>query len=343
VLVEELNKYEPDTVMISGMFTYNWEGVKEVVDTVRKVRPEARIVLGGIYPTLCREHADTLGVDEVYCGRLKDVDFTYTEMELFEDPPYAIDVMTSLGCPNECGYCAVPTLEGHKRVKREPQLVLDEIAEYYHKGVRLIRFLDSNLLCDYKQHFQKIIRGIINEGMRHLELTVYGGVDATYLNVDEVEELKTAGFKVLSIPLESSSPKLLERWNRKLTVTKWQEIVRSLKNCNILLTSFVLGGCWGQTIGEVKESIKMVEDEGVMPLLLFFTPIPGTSEWKSIPQVLNKLEMLHPLLFPFASNEMKVSELNELLYKYSPHVTGTLAEHPEGCRKEMLPYALVTA
>ncbi len=57
-----------DTVLIQTVMTYWYLGVREVIDDVRKIQPNAKIVLGGVYATLCPAHAKSLGADQVLQG-----------------------------------------------------------------------------------------------------------------------------------------------------------------------------------------------------------------------------------------------------------------------------------
>ena len=52
-----------DVVMIQTVMTYWYPGIKEVIDDVRRLCPQAKIVLGGFYATVCPDHAKSLGAD----------------------------------------------------------------------------------------------------------------------------------------------------------------------------------------------------------------------------------------------------------------------------------------
>ena len=52
-----------DAVMIQTYMTYWYLGIREVIEDIRRFQPLARIVIGGVYPTLCPAHAQSLGAD----------------------------------------------------------------------------------------------------------------------------------------------------------------------------------------------------------------------------------------------------------------------------------------
>src|SRR5437016_7354482 len=57
-----------DVVLVQTVMTYWYPGVREVIEAVRELQPHAKIVLGGVYATLCTSHAASLGADQVIAG-----------------------------------------------------------------------------------------------------------------------------------------------------------------------------------------------------------------------------------------------------------------------------------
>jgi hypothetical protein len=47
-----------DVALIQTVMTYWYPGVKEVIDDLRYFAPHTRIVLGGVYATLCRRRVE---------------------------------------------------------------------------------------------------------------------------------------------------------------------------------------------------------------------------------------------------------------------------------------------
>lgn len=48
----------PDLVLVTSLMTYWYPGVHETIGIIKDIFPTTPIVLGGIYATLCREHAE---------------------------------------------------------------------------------------------------------------------------------------------------------------------------------------------------------------------------------------------------------------------------------------------
>ena len=54
-----------DVALIQTVMTYWYRGVQEVIEDIRAMSPRTTIVLGGVYATLCPQHAAGLGADIV--------------------------------------------------------------------------------------------------------------------------------------------------------------------------------------------------------------------------------------------------------------------------------------
>src|SRR5207247_3378657 len=91
--------------------TYWYLGVREVVDDVRELQPHAKVILGGVYATLCPAHAASLGADQVVRGLdLKPLGLPLSEgLPFWEGADREVGVLKiTEGCPFRCTYCSVP-------------------------------------------------------------------------------------------------------------------------------------------------------------------------------------------------------------------------------------------
>ena len=60
---------QPDLVLVTSQMTYWYPGVQETIRVIKEIFPEATVILGGIYATLCRQHAaDCSGADLITPG-----------------------------------------------------------------------------------------------------------------------------------------------------------------------------------------------------------------------------------------------------------------------------------
>ena len=62
---------KPDCVLVSSLMTYWYPGVKESISLMKGRWPDVPVILGGIWPTLCPDHAQReSGADLVIAGRI---------------------------------------------------------------------------------------------------------------------------------------------------------------------------------------------------------------------------------------------------------------------------------
>ena len=60
---------QPDLVLVTSMMTYWASGVRETIAAIKRIYPDVPVILGGIYATLCYDHAlKTSGADRVIQG-----------------------------------------------------------------------------------------------------------------------------------------------------------------------------------------------------------------------------------------------------------------------------------
>src|SRR5262249_40058200 len=115
-----MNEGPFDFALVQTVMTYWYTGVKEVLEDLRPLSPTTRIILGGVYATLCPDHARSLGAALVISGaRLDDL---WHFLGMTPDPAalpfwegYAklkVGVLKlAYGCPFRCTYCSVPLVQ----------------------------------------------------------------------------------------------------------------------------------------------------------------------------------------------------------------------------------------
>ena len=159
---------KPDVVGVTSGMTYWYPGLFELIRIVKQILNDAPIILGGIYASLCYEHAVKYsGADYVLKGRgetdgLKLISaITRSNIapnsELQTNPYPAFDlypqlgfvcIATSRGCPLRCTYCASHVLyNGFDR--REPDEVVEEIEHWVTRHrINNLAFYDDAIFFD---------------------------------------------------------------------------------------------------------------------------------------------------------------------------------------------------
>lgn len=301
-LQQELEKhvrgdlFRPEEVWITSIMTYWWESTRDVVRLVQKVfdSPKPRIYVGGVYPTLCYEHADANLSDTeeiiIVKGEICDeAANSWTDISLYRDevyetqPQYAL-ITGSRGCPYNCAYCAQRELnDGRRCVQyRDPEDVAEELKQKQQDfGVREIAFYEDNMLLsrdDFIARLDAIER-------QELKSSIYApeGIEPRLVDKELLTRMRAAGFKKIHLALETIDDDISRGWNRRQAgIEKFDRAVDIAQECGFRVGSqdinaFVLFGLPGENLqASVNTALYASHRVGsVVPML--FTPVPGST------------------------------------------------------------------
>jgi radical SAM superfamily enzyme YgiQ (UPF0313 family) len=289
----------PDLIGVTSGMTYWYPGVFKLIEITKKLFQDVPIILGGIYATLCYEHAKKYsGADIVFNGRrelevlklieeLTNFKLQTPNSELRTDIYPAFDlypqldhlcIATSKGCPLHCTYCASHLLT-EDFIRRDPFEVVKEI-EYWTTQYQIhnIAFYDDALLIDPSIHIIPILKEVIKKRIR-CNFHAPNGLHIKEIDEEVAELLYRSGFKTIRLGLETANEKIQKETGDKVDN---REFIRAVKYLNRAGYSdkdmgvYILAGLPGQRVGEVEESIAYVKKAGARPMLVEYSPIPHT-------------------------------------------------------------------
>jgi radical SAM superfamily enzyme YgiQ (UPF0313 family) len=295
---------KPDAVLITSTMTYWYPGVQESIRLVKEHFSDVPFVLGGIYATLCPEHATrNSGADHILPGpgetqilKLLEKLTGYSSekpshnVELDTSPWPAFDLLphlnyictlTSRGCPLRCPYCASTQLYP-QFTRRDPNQVVDEL-EYWHKvhSIVNVAFYDDALLLDARKHILTLLAEVRRRELP-LQFHTPNGVHISGLNAEVCEALFLAGFKTVRLGLETGDDERQQQLGGKVKPGDFSTAISNLARAGFQpeqIGVYLLCGLPGQKPNEVAHSIRMVRDHGAKPYLAEYSPIPKTRLW----------------------------------------------------------------
>jgi len=109
---------KPDQIHVTSLFTYAWEPVHQAIAYYKRLFPQVRLTVGGIYATLMPEHAKSSQADEVFTGIDEQVEDLLPDYSLVPSWEPSSIVFSHRGCIRKCPFCAVPSMERHIVAKR---------------------------------------------------------------------------------------------------------------------------------------------------------------------------------------------------------------------------------
>jgi radical SAM superfamily enzyme YgiQ (UPF0313 family) len=294
----------PDLVLVTSMMTYWYPGVRETIGTIKSVFPRVPVVLGGIYATLCPDHARrTCGADRVVVGPGEGAvlplvaEITgwsptprFDPHDLDSLPRPALDLehrlahvplLTSRGCPFQCAYCASHRLQP-RMMRRSPRSVVAEIVYWHrHHGVRDFAFYDDALLVDADRHIIPLLEQIIAAGM-DVRFHTPNALHIREITRPLARLMRQAGFHTVRLGLETTAFDRRQTMDRKVSEDEFLRTVGHLKAAGFSagqVGAYLLAGLPGQEFTGVENSIAVVKQAGVTPVIAHYTPIPHTPMW----------------------------------------------------------------
>jgi radical SAM superfamily enzyme YgiQ (UPF0313 family) len=295
---------QPDLILITSLMTYWYTGVQETIAMLRQIFPRVKILLGGIYASLCNNHAlKNSGADAIFSGPAEEALFElvanhtgFTVMPHF-DPrkpdsyPYpALDLqhcinyvplLTSRGCPFKCSYCASHLLNP-ARMGRSPESVIEEL-KFWHRSHQVNDFIlyDDAFLVDAEKHAIPILEKIIQADIG-VRFHTPNALHIRSITAEIARLLFKAGFKTLRLGLEIAEFHLRQSIDRKVGKNDFSRAAGFLKAAGFekhQVGAYLLVGLPGQEIQSVAQSIRIVQETGITPILAYYSPIPHTGLW----------------------------------------------------------------
>jgi len=289
--IAKLRSKNPDFILITSSMTYWYEGIKEVMDTIKGFFPDKPVVLGGTYATLMYEHAkETLKPDYIYPNTEIDKLFSMFDIRFVPKEFYSVlpeynnfysrldyvVLRTSWGCPFECSYCAIKNLQhGFFSIKEEK--IVDYILNYYNRGIRDFVFYDDALFYK-KDRIKKILKAVY-EAKINARFHTPNALHLRFLDAEIAILLKKTGFVRPHFGLETIDRNLQKLWQNKVDTNDLIRGIRLLKKAgfkNGEFCCYLLLGYPGQKLDNLKKEAEYLHKKGARVSLAEFSPVPKT-------------------------------------------------------------------
>jgi radical SAM superfamily enzyme YgiQ (UPF0313 family) len=306
LFLQDLRKIRnPAAILVTSLMTYWYPGVQEAVRLAKKVHPGVPVILGGTYARLCYVHARNVsGADQiVQTGGLETFRvvlqilkgerdhneeissqweaLSFPAFDLYPKINY-IPLLTSMGCPFHCQYCASPFLNP-RTLRRSPLHVLEEILFWHREhGVADFVFYDDALLIDFEKHLDILLEEVVKRNLK-VRFHTPNAVHIRSINAQVAELLYRSGFQTLRLGLETVDMQWRRDLDQKVTAVEFEFSLGHLKAAGFTrkeLGAYLLVGLPGQTADSVRQTIQWTHQQGVSCYLSEYSPLPHTGLWK---------------------------------------------------------------
>ena len=172
------------------------------------------------------------------------------------------------GCNNFCTYCIVPYVRGRERSRNQDD-ILNEVNSLAKEGYKEIMLLGQNVNSyDGGQNngFATLLRKINKiEGIERIRFISPHPKDFTDDVISAIAECDKV-CKIIHLPLQSGSTRILEKMNRKYTKEHYLNLVEKMKEQipEVLFSTDIIVGFPGETeedFGDTLDIVKKVKFE----------------------------------------------------------------------------------
>ena len=269
-----------DAVLIQTVMTYWYLGVREVIEDVRRLQPQAKIILGGVYATICPGHARSLGADQVLEGLdLKPLGLPLSDgLPLWESVDAEAGVLKiTEGCPFRCTYCSVPVV--YPSFEARPlEACVEEVRHLVRLGTRNIAFYDDALLFKPERILLPFLDAVLRQDL-HVSFHTPNALNARFITPGIARLMVRAGFKTFFLGFESNVYEWQRKTGGKVYSEEFADAVRSLREAGASsITAYIIIGHPDSQEQDLEASVRFAAEHGARVMLSEFAPIPRTPD-----------------------------------------------------------------
>ncbi len=177
------------------------------------------------------------------------------------------------GCNNFCTYCIVPYVRGRER-SRKPSDILQEIETLAKEGYKEITLLGQNVNSydggkGYK--FSNLLRDVNKiAGIQKIRFVSPHPKDFKQDVIEAIRDCEKVS-KIIHLPLQSGSSKILKEMNRKYTKEQYLALVQSMKEQipNVVFSTDIIVGFPGETEEDFEDTLEVVRKVNFEQVFMF--------------------------------------------------------------------------
>lgn len=216
---------------------------------------------------------------QILSSRIKVQDILDIDGKIYEGLPIKrsdnkkASVTIMYGCNNFCTYCIVPYVRGRER-SRKPEDILKEIQELADSGYKEITLLGQNV-NSYKgkegYNFANLLRDVNEiEGIEIIRFVSPHPKDFKEDVIEAIRDCKKVS-RIIHLPLQSGSSKILKKMNRKYTKEQFIELAEKIKKeiPEVVFSTDIIVGFPEETEEDFEDTLDVVKKINFEQIFMF--------------------------------------------------------------------------
>ena len=217
-------------------------------------------------------------------GELPDLDWSLIDVRKYFQTSYGCQKMLYLyaakGCPHNCSFCYNKDFHRCTYRKRPMEILLREIRYLVeHFGMDGVYFADE-LWCRNVRDMHEIC-----DSLKSLQLPFVWGGQTRIGIFDEADfrYMHDAGCRWLFFGVESGSPAILEKMNKRIAYGKIRQTFADCKKAGIVAIGSFIIGFPGETEEDVRQTVGLIESLDTSLINLnYFIVVPGSDIYEQL-------------------------------------------------------------
>jgi radical SAM superfamily enzyme YgiQ (UPF0313 family) len=295
---------EADIYCISAL-TVSANRGRLLAQEIKRIYPEAKIIIGGIHASLSPETFEGVADQIVYGeaesiildlieGRITDHIVRGTPVEDLNELPLVnysllegrdalttIPLMTSRGCPFDCNFCTVTKIFGKRFRMQSPERIIRDIVNavgFFH--TRSFFFYDDNFTAN-KKRVREVCDLLIKS---KLNITWITQVRSDISKDPELLALmEEAGCRFVFIGFESINDETLAAMHKSQTKQDIEDAISTIRQYGISIHGMFIFGDDHDTPETIQATVDFAISHHIDTVqFMILTPFPGTQYYESI-------------------------------------------------------------
>lgn len=168
-------------------------------------------------------------------------------------------LLSSRGCSHVCYFCITPRLSNRKVRYHSVERTVDEMDHLAAQGIERFWFADPNFTENPER-----TRRLLNEKMRRgIKTPFWCQTRSDLVDAEMLKRLHEAGADTIAFGLESGSPAVLEKTNKRIVLQQLARNVETAQSLGMATELFSIFGLPGETLQDARRTLEFVRSLGI--------------------------------------------------------------------------------